>query len=139
MKKILTFLISIIFFLGSSSKISAGDVFPQLENLKIGEKIQPEILGLGKETKNENQDTIFLEFESGSKTYPHFIKIKPSGEIIYIELKIPETHLEIYHNILDSMGDPETKEQTSPSFVLLAYPSKGIGFIISERNSNFII
>lgn len=139
MKKIFLHLITIILFLFNPALVLANDLFPQLESLKIGDRLSTEVKELGKEVNDENLDTIFLQFESSSTTYPHFLEINLNNELVYIELKIPDTHLEIYHNLLNSLGAPETKEQTSPSYVLWAYPSKGLGFIVSERNSNFLI
>lgn len=136
--KVLLFLIIYTIFI-KPKIVTASDFFPQLENLKIGDRLSTEVKELGKEVNDENLDTIFLQFESSSTTYPHFLEINSNNELVYIELKIPDTHLEIYHNLLNSLGEPETKEQTSPSYVLWAYPSKGLGFIVSERNSNFLI
>ncbi|NCN45297.1 MAG: hypothetical protein COU63_01085 [Candidatus Pacebacteria bacterium CG10_big_fil_rev_8_21_14_0_10_36_11] len=138
MKKAWLFLLFII-FLGLPQKAIAKDLFPELESLEIDQKLPQEIQDLGKETKDDVPETIFLEFESSSKSYPHYIEITPMGKIVYMELKIPDTHVEIYQNILTSLGEPETKEETTPSYVLLAYPSKGIGFIVNERNRNFLM
>ena len=127
------------FFFASTSKVFAFDMFPILEKLIVGQNIPEDVFSLGKEKTSDNIDHIFLEYESHSPSYPHYIELTQSKEIIYIELKIPETHLEFYQSILSELGKPESVEEQSPSNVLLAYPSKGLGFITSKRNQQFLI
>lgn len=132
------FLITLFIFLFISvNKVFAFDMFPTLEKLTVGQSMPEDVLSVGIEKKNN--DTLFLEYESHSPSYPHYVELNKSKEIIYIELKIPETHIEYYKSVLSELGKPESIEEQSPSNVLLAYPSKGLGFITSRRNENFLI
>jgi len=129
----------ITFFFLSVNKVFASDMFPVLEKLVIGQNIPEDVFSLGKEKKSDTIGHIFLEYESQSSAYPHYVELTQSKEVVYIELKIPKTHLEFYKTILNELGKPESVEEQSPSNVLLAYPSKGLGFITSKGNKNFLI
>ena len=142
MKKKIIQLVYLLLFLPLlvQKNVYAQDYFGQLEALKIGDFL-PQTLGQqGELVENGNPNTTYLRFQSASFAYPHYVEVNNSNnKIIYIELKIPETHLEKYESYLNSLGEPETKLVKTPSYILLGYPSQGIGFIVSETSKNFII
>lgn len=141
MKKIFLQLIIYIFLFSLSSGIVyAKDFFTEIEALNIGDSVPTSLQQSAEIIENSNPNTTYLRFESGSVSYPHYVELDTlNGAIIYIELKIPKSHLEIYKNYLSSLGEPETRNVKTQSIILLGYPSQGLGFIISNTSENFIL
>lgn len=141
MKKIFFQLIIYIFLFSLTNKpVYAKDFFTEIEALNIGDSIPTSLQQSAEIIENGNPNTTYLRFESSSVSYPHYVELDTISDIIiYIELKIPKSHLEIYQNYLSSLGTPETKDVKTQSVISLGYPSQGLSFITSNTSKNFII
>jgi hypothetical protein len=133
-KTILLVILNLLVFFNSSKNIIANDLFTELNKLEIGQELPEYIKSQGLEIEDSNQETIYLKFESGSKSYPHFIEVEKTNKILYIELKIPEELLTTYVDLLSELGEPEnTSTQSEAGLTLVSFPSKGIGFIVDGK------
>lgn len=118
-------------------KVSANDsLFMFLENLNIGSNVSSEILEQGMLLENSDSFQKYA-FESSWYSAPHILEIQNST-LTYLEIKIPPESVSEYRNLLSSLGEPEINKAKAESLRLVAFPSKGMGFIINDHSENDI-
>ena len=135
-----TLAIMVVLLINPAHVSAQQDYFTQLENLQIGQALPSNLMQQAELVDDDNPATTYLRFESASFAYPHYVEVdSATNQVIYIELKIPDTHLAEYKTYLESLGSPEIERERTQSLILLGWPSQGVGFIVARTSGDFML